>query len=144
MKETEFASELVQDYLAGKEVGMLTTTNPDGSPLAMPMWFIHDIDGVALVSQADDMKVRNMRRDPRVGFVVESGSGDSIACIIVQGSVTFLSNESDRSTVGALFIDKYGVHMEKRWNGRSVPESRALFLIQPNRIKVWGTLATSD
>ena len=27
-----------------------------------------------------------MRRDPRVGFVVESGSGGSIACIIVQGS----------------------------------------------------------
>ena len=144
MKETEFDSELVQDYLTGKEVGVLATTNPDGSPLAMPMWFIHGIDGVTLVSQADDMKVRNMRRDPRVGFVVESGSGGSIACIIVQGNVTFLSHESDRSRVGARFIDKYGVHMEKRWNGRSVPESRALFLIQPNRVKLWGALAISD
>ena len=144
MRETEFASELIQDYLMGKEVGVLATINPDGSPLAMPMWFIHDSEGLALVSQADDMKVKNMRRDSRVGFVVESGSGGSIACIIVQGSVTFLSNKSDRSRVGALFIDKYGVHMEKRWNGRSVPQSRALFLIQPNRVKVWGTLAMSD
>ena len=144
MRETEFASVLVQDYLTGKEVGVLATINPDGSPLAMPMWFVHDIAGFALVSQADDMKVSNMRRDPRVGFVVESGSGDSIACIIVQGGVTFLSNKSDRRRVGALFIDKYGIHMEKRWNGRSVPESRALFLIQPNRIKVWGILAISD
>ena len=144
MKETEFDSELVQDYLTGKEVGVLATINPDGRPLAMPMWFIHDMDGFALVSQVDDMKVSNMHRDPRVGFVVESGSGDSIACIIVQGNVTFLSKESDRSRAGALFIDKYGGHMEKRWNGRSVPESRALFLIQPNRIKVWGTLVTSD
>ena len=144
MKEIEFDSKLVQEYLTGKEIGVLATSNPDGSPLAMPMWFIHDSDGLALVSQADDMKVRNMRRDPRVGFVVESGNGDSIACIIVQGSVTFLANESDRSRVGARFIDKYGVHMEKRWNGRSVPESRALFLIQPRRVKLWGTLATSD
>ena len=144
MKETDFASKLVQDYLTGKEIGVLATSNPDGSPLAMPMWFIHDSDGFALVSQADDMKVRNMRRDPRVGFVIETGSGDSIACIIVQGSVTFLSSESDRSRVGTQFIDKYGVHMEKRWNGRSVPESRALFLIQPHRVKVWGALATSD
>ena len=85
MKEIGFDSKLVQEYLNEKEIGVLATSNPDGSPLAMPMWFIHDIDGVALVSQADDMKVRNMRRDPRVGFVVESGSGDSIACIIVQG-----------------------------------------------------------
>ena len=144
MKETEFASMLVQDYLTGKEVGVLATVNPDGSPLAMPMWFVHDRDGLALVSQADDMKVRNMRQDPRVGFVVESGSGGTIECIIVQGRVTFLSSESDRSRVGARFIDKYGVHMEKRWNGRSVPGSRALFLIQPRRIKVWGALATSD
>jgi nitroimidazol reductase NimA-like FMN-containing flavoprotein (pyridoxamine 5'-phosphate oxidase superfamily) len=144
MKEIELASKLVQDYLTGKEIGVLATSNPDGSPLAMPMWFIHDSDGFALVSQADDTKVRNMRRDPRVGFVVETGSGGSIACIIVQGSVTFLSSEFDRSRVGARFIDKYGVHMEKRWNGRSVPESRALFLIQPHRVKVWGTLATSD
>ena len=56
MKEIEFASKLVQEYLTGKEIGVLATSNPDGSPLAMPMWFIHDIDGVALVSQADDMK----------------------------------------------------------------------------------------
>ena len=144
MKEIEFASKLVQEYLTGKEIGVLATSNPDGSPLAMPMWFIHDSDGLALVSQADDMKVRNMHRDPRVGFVVETGSGGSIACIIVQGSGTFRSNEADRSRVGAQFIDKYGVHMEKRWNGRSVPESRALFLIQPHRVKQWGTLATSD
>ena len=95
MNEIEFASKLVQEYLTGKEIGVLATSNPDGSPLAMPMWFIHDSDGFALVSQADDMKVRNMCRDPRVGFVVESGSGDSIACIIVQGSVTFLSNKSE-------------------------------------------------
>ena len=142
--ETEFASKVVQDYLKGKEVGVLATINSDGSPLAMPMWFVHDNDALALVSQAADMKIRNLHRDPRVGFVIESGSGDSIACIIVQGSVTFLSNESDRSRVGALFIDKYGVHMEKRWNGRSVPESRALFLIQPNRVKLWGALAISD
>jgi len=144
MKETEFASKLVQDYLTGKEVGVWATVNPDGSPLAMPMWFVHDRDGLALVSQADDMKVRNMRQDPRVGFVVESGSGGTIECMIVQGRVTFLSSEFDRSRVGARFIDKYGVHMEKRWDGRSVPGSRALFLIQPRRIKVWGALATSD
>ena len=144
MKEIGFDSKLVQEYLNEKEIGVLATTNPDGSPLAMPMWFIHASDGFALVSQADDVKVRNMRRDPRVGFVVESGSGGSIACIIVQGNVTFLSHESDRSRVGARFIDKYGVHMEKRWNGHSVPESRALFLIQPNRVKLWGALAISD
>jgi|TARA_Y100000588_G_scaffold288024_1_gene306325 PPOX class probable F420-dependent enzyme len=142
--ETEFASKVVQDYLKGKEVGVLATINSDGSPLAMPMWFVHDNDALALVSQAADMKIRNLHRDPRVGFVIESGSGDSIACVILQGSVRFLTSESDRSQVGARFIDKYGTHMVERWNGRSVPESRALFRIEPRRVKVWGALASPD
>ena len=142
--ETEFSSKLVQDYLNEKEVGVLATINPDGSPLAMPMWFVRDSDSLALVSQADDMKIRNLHRDPRVGFVVESGSGDTIACIILQGSARFLTSESDRSQVGTRFIDKYGTQMVERWNGRSVPESRALFRIEPRRVKVWGALVSPE
>ncbi len=142
MQETEFSSTLVQSYLTGKEIGVLATINLDGSPLAMPMWFVHDEDVIGMVSVAQDTKVKNMRRDPRVGFVVESGSGGSIECIIMQGTVEFLSATEDRIRVGAQFIDKYGVHMEKRWGGRAVPDSRSLFLIQPRRIKLWGTLTS--
>ena len=142
MQETEFSSTLVQTYLTGKEIGVLATVNPDGSPLAMPMWFVHNKDVIGMVSVAEDMKVNNMRRDPRVGFVVESGGGGSLECIIMQGTVEFLSTDDDRKRVGAQFIDKYGVNMEQRWGGRAVPDSRALFLIQPRRIKLWGTLAS--
>ena len=142
MQETEFSSTLVQTYLTGKEIGVLATVNPDASPLAMPMWFVHDEDVIGMVSVAEDMKVQNMRRDPRVGFVVESGGGGSLECIIMQGTVEFLSTDDDRKRVGAQFIDKYGGNMEQRWGGRAVPDSRALFLIQPRRIKLWGTLAS--
>ena len=142
MQETEFSSTLVQTYLSGKEIGVLATVNPDGSPLAMPMWFVHNEDVIGMVSVAEDMKVQNMRRDPRVGFVVESGGGGSLECIIMQGTVEFLSTDDDRKRVGVQFIDKYGVNMEQRWGGRAVPDSRALFLIQPRRIKLWGTLTS--
>ena len=142
MQETEFSSTLVQTYLTGKEIGVLATVNPDGSPLAMPMWFVHNEDVVGMVSVIEDMKVQNMQRDPRVGFVVESGSGGSLECIIMQGTVEFLSTDDDRKRVGVQFIDKYGPNMEQRWDGRAVPDSRALFLIQPRRIKLWGTLTS--
>jgi len=142
VKETEFDSTLVQQYLTGKEIGTLATVNPNGSPLAMPMWFVHNSDVIGMVSVADDRKVKNMKHDPRVGFVVESGQGGNIECVIIQGEVEFVSTESERKRVGAQFIDKYGTHMEQRWGGRAVPDSRALFLIHPRRIKLWGTLAT--
>ena len=142
VQETDFASTLVQEYLIGKEIGVLATVNPDGSPLAMPMWFVHDRDVIGMVSEAQHLKVKNLHNDARVGFVVESGSGGSIECIIIQGEATFVSSAEDRTRVGEQFIAKYGTHMEQRWGGRAVPDSRALFLIQPRRIKLWGTLAS--
>ena len=142
MQETKFSDRLVQDYLRDKEIAVLATVNHDGSPLATPMWYVHDGDGFGMVSVAGDWKVKNLQRDPRVGVTVESGSGGSIECVIVQGTAEFLDHPEARDAMGARFIDKYGPHMEARWGGRSVPTTRALFRIEPTRVKLWGTLAT--
>ena len=142
MKETAFADSLVQDYLQGKEIGVLSTINPDGSPLATPMWFVHDPDGFGMVSVAADQKVKNLQRDLRASVVIESGSGGSLECVIIQGTAEFLATSEARDSLGAKFIDKYGPDMEARWGGRSVPATRSLFRIHPTRVKLWGTLAS--
>ena len=90
MEETDFSDSLVQSYLNGKEIAVLATVNSDGSPLATPMWFIHDGLGFGMVSVAADRKVKNLKRDPRVSVVIESGSGGDIECVIIQGSVEFM------------------------------------------------------
>ena len=35
-----------QRFLDTKDVAILATIQPDGSPLAMPMWFLHDPDAL--------------------------------------------------------------------------------------------------
>lgn len=138
MQEKPFSDPEVQRALQQPATVVLATVNPDGSPLATPMWFVHDATGLGMVSVDGLQKVRNLARDPRVSVVVETGARDGLQCVIVQGTVEFLDTAEDRGTLGAAFVEKYGASIEKRWGGAVVPDDRALFRIHPTRVKLWG------
>jgi general stress protein 26 len=69
-----FNDPRIQRYLATKDIVVLGTINPDGSPLVTAMWFLHDPAALTLISVDDLQKVRNLRRDPRLHIVAESGA----------------------------------------------------------------------
>ncbi len=68
----------IQQFLAGKEVAVLATVQPDGAPLAMPMWFLHDPTSLTMISVDGLQKVKNLRRDPRVCVVAEAADAAGI------------------------------------------------------------------
>lgn len=138
MQEKTFSDQEVQQALDGPSTVVLATINPDGSPLATPMWYVHDADGIGMVSVDGLQKIRNLARDPRVSVVVETHAPGGLQCVIVQGTAAFLDSAADRETLGAAFVEKYGESIEKRWGGAVVPEDRALFRIHPGRVKLWG------
>ena len=124
MQEKPFSDQEVQRALDGPPTVVLATINPDGSPLATPMWYVHDADGIGMVSVDGLQKIRNLARDPRVSVVVETHAPSGLQCVIVQGTVTFLDSAADRRALGAAFVEKYGESIEKRWGGAVVPEDR--------------------
>ena len=69
-----FNDPRIQQYLATKDIVVLGTIKPDGSPLVTAMWFLHDPAALTLISVDNLQKVRNLRRDPRLHIVAESGS----------------------------------------------------------------------
>ena len=79
------AALAVQAFLAAREVAVLATLNPDGSPLAMPMWFLADAEAIIMLSVDGLAKVRNLRADPRVSVVAEAGERGNIRGVAVQG-----------------------------------------------------------
>jgi PPOX class probable F420-dependent enzyme len=138
MRERSFSDREVQEAFNGPLTVVLATINPDGSPLATPMWFVHDADGIGMVSVDGLQKIRNLRRDPRLSVMAETHAAEGLQCVIVQGSAEFLDSAADRSALGASFVEKYGESIEKRWGGAVVPDDRALFRIHPQRVKLWG------
>ncbi len=58
------------DLLEQPLVAVLATNRVDGSVLLSPVWHRWRDGGFDVVSRADDVKVRHLRRDPRASIVV--------------------------------------------------------------------------
>jgi PPOX class probable F420-dependent enzyme len=133
------ADEPIQRYLGTKEVVVLATVGADGAPLAMPMWFLHDRDGLAMISVAPSQKVRNLRRDPRVAVVAESvGTAGEISGVTVRGRAEFLDESPQRRALAERFLAKYHPRLERLWRGTAMPPDRVMFRIVPAQVRSWG------
>ena len=128
----------IQAYLATKEVVLLATVNPDGSPLAMAMWFLHDETAVTMISVDGLAKVKNLQRDPRVSVVAESGTRRDVRGAAVQGRAEFLADSSERRRLVERFHAKYDPDLARLWNGPAMPPNRVMFRIVPARVRAWG------
>jgi PPOX class probable F420-dependent enzyme len=128
----------VQTFLNTKDVVLLATVNPDGSPLAMPMWFLHDADALTMISVDGLAKVRNLRRDPRVCVVAETGTRGDIRGVTVHGRAEFLDDTPERRALVSRFHEKYDPHLARLWNGDAMPANRVMFRIAPTSVRAWG------
>jgi PPOX class probable F420-dependent enzyme len=135
---TGLADPKIQAYLATKDVVLLATVNPDGSPLAMPMWFLHDPTTITMLSIKTLAKVRNLENDPRVAVVAESGGRDDIRGVAVRGRAAFITEATERARLADRFLAKYDPQLARIWNGRQIPANRVLFRVEPTHVRSWG------
>ena len=59
--------------LERSHTGILTTLKADGTPVALPVWFVALERTVCFSTPSRTKKVARVRRDPRASFLVESG-----------------------------------------------------------------------
>jgi PPOX class probable F420-dependent enzyme len=137
---TTLADPKIQAFLATKYVVVLATVNPDGSPLAMAMWLLADHDSLTMISVANLAKIRNLKRDPRVCVVAETGTigDDQIKGVAIRGRAEFLDDSPARRQLVERFLTKYHPQLEKYWNGRVMPPNRVMFRIVPEHVRSWG------
>jgi PPOX class probable F420-dependent enzyme len=96
------------DVLRGSHTGVLTTLRRDGAPAAVPMWFVVDDQSVWVRTLAASPKAKNIRRDPRVCFLVESGlAWAELRAVVINGRATVTSDEEKIAWVDNAFATKY-------------------------------------
>lgn len=128
----------IKTFLSTKEVVLLATVQPDGAPLAMPMWFLHDDAALTMISVDGLQKVRNLRRDPRVCVVGEAADAGGIRGVTVQGRAEFLPDAAERRALIERFLAKYHPRLEGLWGGTAMPPNRVMFRIVPSKVRSWG------
>jgi PPOX class probable F420-dependent enzyme len=135
----QLADARIQGFLASKEVVVLSTVQRSGAPLAMPMWFLHMPEALYMISVDRLQKVRNLRRDPRVCVVAESGArGSAIRGVAVQGHVEFVEGVEQRRPIVERLLQKYDPDLARLWGGPTMPSDRVLFRIVPEKVRSWG------
>jgi nitroimidazol reductase NimA-like FMN-containing flavoprotein (pyridoxamine 5'-phosphate oxidase superfamily) len=95
MKTYALNDPSVQRFLAELTTVVLATINPDGSPLATPVLFVHDDTHLAMVSVDELRKVKNLRRDPRASIAAQSVHSERSACLMIKGVASFAQTPAD-------------------------------------------------
>jgi PPOX class probable F420-dependent enzyme len=100
----------IADFVARSRTGTMATIGADGQPHLVAMWY-GVLDGEIWVeTKAKSQKAVNLRRDPRVSFLIEDGDTyDSLRGVSFEGVAEIVEDPDT--------IFKVGVSVWERYNG---------------------------
>jgi PPOX class probable F420-dependent enzyme len=94
--------------LTEAHTGILTTLKVDGTPISLPMWFVALNERVYVITPAHTKKVGRVTRDPRVSFLVESGTRwTELQAVHLTGRARVVDDDDLHRRVRDALDDKY-------------------------------------
>ena len=129
-KQIVMSAAEITDFVTRSRTGTLATVGPDGQPHLVAMWY-GLLDGdIWLETKAKSQKVTNIRRDPRVSFLIEDGmTYDSLRGVSFEGTAE-ITDDPD-------VIFRVGVSVWERYNGPYTDDLRpAVDMMMNKRVAV--------
>ena len=98
-------------FLTGKNFAHVATINKDGSPQVSPVWVDFDGTHVIVNSEQKRLKIRNLKRDPRVSLSIQDGA-NPYAYVEIRGRVVEITDKGapegiDKLAKKYMDLDKY-------------------------------------
>jgi PPOX class probable F420-dependent enzyme len=132
----------VADFLRRSRTATVVSIGPGGMPHVVAMWYGLIGDAVYIETKAKSQKAVNLRRDPRMVFMVEAGdSYDTLRGVSLEGAGTIIE-ESDGEEYWAAAISVY-----ERYTGPYTQDARPIveFMMNkrivvklvPQRVRSW-------
>jgi PPOX class probable F420-dependent enzyme len=132
----------VADFLARSRTATVASIGPDGRPHLVAMWYGIIGDAVYIETKAKSQKAVNLRRDPRMAFMVEAGTSyDSLRGVSLEGTAVIIE-ESEGEEYWAAARSVY-----ERYTGPYTEEARPVldFMMNkrvvvklvPERVRSW-------
>ena len=128
-------------YIAQAMTMILVTIGADGYPHAVPMWFIvGDDERVYMTTYGRSQKAVNLRRNPRVALLVESGVRyDELKGVLIRGTAEVVD---DLELCVRVLSQVHAKHTGGLPEGiedlmRAQARKRVVLRITPDRIASW-------
>jgi len=123
----------VEEFLRGKHFGKLATIRKDGSPHVTPMWYMLEDGKLFVNTTTSRVKYYNIRRDPRVSFLVDDG----YPYVMIQGRARVAEERDANRDIEALAIRYNGEEAgRKAARERYWKDQRISIEIVPERVVV--------
>lgn len=137
----ELSDDERRRYLQEALTIILVSIGRDGYPHAVPMWFVVDDDGtISMTTYGRSQKTLNVRRNPRVALLVESGVRyDQLKGVLLRGTAEVID---DQDTCVQTLMRIQTKHMGALAPGveeimRAQAQKRVVLRITPERIASW-------
>ena len=112
---------------------ILATIHPDGRPQLTPVWYLWDGQRFWISVPGSTVKVRNVRRDPRVTMCLDGDALGVREYVQVEGLATIVDEDQEATTLR--LIRRYiadDAAAVRRWE--VIREGRVLIRVEP---RVW-------
>lgn len=135
MSDTEIA-----EFLKHSRVATMATIGPTGAPHLIAMWYAL-IDGeVWFETKAKSQKAVNLRRDPRITCMIESGDTyDQLRGVSLEGTAEIIDDPERLFAVGVSVWERYtGPYSEEmRPAVEAMLHKRVAIRVRPERVRSW-------
>ena len=112
---------------------IVATIQPDGMPQLTPNWYWWDGERFWISTTDDTIKVRNLRRDPRITLCIDAGERRA-NYVQVFGTAEILEGDVSATTLD--LIRKYEpVEEDAQRHWEEIKEDRVLIAVTPTRMQ---------
>lgn len=107
-KQIVMSDDEIADFVARNRTGTMATVGPGGQPHLVAMWYGVINDEIWVETKAKSQKVVNLRRNPRVSFLIEDGmTYDNLRGVSFEGIAEIRDDPDSVLAVGVSVWERY-------------------------------------
>jgi PPOX class probable F420-dependent enzyme len=131
----------VRAFLESGRSLQVASINRDGTPHLVTMWYAIQGGKVAFWTYGKSQKVLNLRRDPRLTVLVESGDVyEELRGVSIAGRATVVDDPAEVIRVGEAVYERYWGPITSdavRDGVRAMGSKRAVIVVEPEKVVSW-------
>ncbi len=119
----------------------VASINRDGTPHLVTMWYALDGGKLAFWTYGKSQKVLNLRRDPRLTVLIETGDAyEELRGVSIAGRATIVDDPAEVIRVGEAVYERYWGPISSdavRDGVRAMGSKRAVVVVEPEKVVSW-------